>query len=179
MKTLIFLLCFLLTGSNATDESLTWNESVKLSWSDFKAKPDANNDEVALTASGITFGFAVKTSGNKIVDFSTTVYAQFYPSKSWYLKKKGTAHILGHEQLHFDITELYARQFRQQLLALKVNQKVKSQMKKLHASVNKALNEEQKRYDLETRHSMNLEKQKEWETNIQKELNKLKEFKSS
>lgn len=157
---------------------MMWSETTKLTWSDFKAEPDSESDAVALTASGITFGYSVKTSGKRIMDFSTTVEAHFYPNKSWYLKEKSNVHILEHEQLHFDITELYARKFRQQLTKLEVNQNVKAQMERLHTAINEAVNETQRRYDKQTKHSMNIEKQNEWEAFIKKELKGLDQFKS-
>ena len=115
IKSILF--CFLVLGfaRSSNEETMTWNESRKLTWADFKAQPNYDSNAVALTASGITFGYSVKTSGKRIVDFSTTVEAHFYPKKSWHFKDKSDAYILGHEQLHFDITELYARKFRQQL----------------------------------------------------------------
>ena len=178
MKTLIFLLSFFYIGNVLCQESLTWNENTKLTWADFKAVPDSQSNAVAMTGSGITFGFSVQTSEKKIVDFSTTVYAHFYPGKSWCLKEKVSEHILNHEQLHFDITELYTRQFRQELEKLQVSQNVKVQIEKLYKSKNKELNKTQQLYDLQTKHSVNVEKQKEWEAAIQKELTKLDAFKS-
>jgi len=178
LKNLLVFITILFVGSITNEESMTWNETTKLTWTDFKAQPDSTSDAVALTASGITFGYSVKTSGERIVSFSTTVESHFYPNKSWYLKDKSNIHILGHEQLHFDITELYARKFRQQLGKLEVNQNVKEQMNKLHIAIDEAVNETQKRYDLQTNHSMNVEKQKEWEVFIEKELKGLDEFKS-
>jgi hypothetical protein len=157
---------------------MTWNASRKLVWTDFKAAPNQNSGAVALTASGITFGYSLKTSGDRIVDFSSSVEAHFYPHKSWYLKEKGNPYILGHEQLHFDITELYARMFRQQLTQLVVNQNIKEQMRRLHTAINEALDETQKRYDRQSDHSMNLEAQKHWEVKIRGELEKFQEYQS-
>ncbi|GGW73987.1 hypothetical protein GCM10008085_27710 [Winogradskyella epiphytica] len=162
----------------SNEDAKSWSEGQKLSWSDFKGNPDPTSDAVALTASGITFGYSLKTSGKRIVDYRTTVEAHFYPNKSWYVKSRGNHHVLRHEQLHFDITELYARQFRQQLTKLVVNQNLKEQMRSLHDSVNKALNETQIRYDKQTNHSMNIEKQKAWELFVAKELKALDQFKS-
>ncbi|MBU2928571.1 DUF922 domain-containing Zn-dependent protease [Winogradskyella psychrotolerans] len=174
---MILTLFFL--GSTPTEEgSVTWNETAKLTWADFKGTPNSESDAVALTASGITFGYSVKTSGERIVDFTTTVEAHFYPNKSWYLKDKANTYILAHEQLHFDITELYARQFRQQIKKLVVNQNVKEQMNRLHAKINEAVNDMQRRYDEETEHSMNKEMQKQWEVTIRKELSKFDDYKS-
>lgn len=178
MKNLLILFVFLFVGIISNEETVSWDETNKLNWTDFKAAPDSESDAVALTASGITFGYSLKTSGERIVDFSVTVESHFYPNKSWYLKDKANVYILGHEQLHFDITELYARKFRQQLAKLKVNQNVKEQMNRMHTSINEAINETQRRYDLETNHSMNMEKQKEWEAFIERELQRLNQFKS-
>ena len=157
---------------------MLWNESIKLTWADFKASPDLKSRASAITASGITFEYSVKTSGKEVVDFSTKVEAHFYPNKSWFLEKQVDVHILAHEQLHFDITELYARKFRAQIKKLIVNQNVKDQMNRLHATINEAVNETQKRYDAQTNHSMNREMQKEWEITIQKELSEYEDYKS-
>jgi hypothetical protein len=178
LKNLLIIITLLFLGGTSHEESVTWNEKTKLTWADFKAPPSLTSNAVAVTASGITFGYAVKTSGERIVDFSTTVEAHFYPNKSWYIKEKGNPHVLAHEQLHFDITELYARQFRAQITKLIVNQNVKEQMNRLHAKINEAVNETQKLYDEQTNHSMNIEMQEEWETTIQIELKKFEDYKS-
>ncbi|WP_439150911.1 DUF922 domain-containing protein [Winogradskyella sp.] len=169
---------FLLVGSSSNEETLSWTESRKLTWQDFKAEPSEGVEAVALTASGITFGYSLKTSGQRIIDFSTSVHAHFYPNKSWYLEDRSNAYILQHEQLHFDITELYARMFRQQLERLEVNQNLKEQMSRLHTAINEAVNETQKRYDAQTNHSINTEMQEQWNTFINKELLKYSKYKS-
>ena len=178
IKHLIVSLLFLVVVKSTNEDTMTWNESRRLNWTDFKANPNQDSDAVALTASGITFGYSVKTSGERIIDFSTTVEAHFYPNKSWYLKEKGNTYILGHEQLHFDITELHARMFREQLTQLVVNQNVKGQMQRLHTTINEALAQTQKRYDLQSNHSMNVAAQKKWEAFIQEELKKFHKYKS-
>jgi len=178
LKHLLFCFLFLFIGENSNEETVTWNASRKLTWQDFKADPKQNSDAVALTASGITFGYSLKTSGKRIISFSTSVKAHFYPQKSWYFKDKGNDYILGHEQLHFDITELYARKFREQLKRLIVNQNLKEQMNRLHKTINEALNETQKRYDAQSSHSINTEMQKQWEAFIDKALTDLDQYKS-
>jgi len=178
LKYLLISLFVFLVGSESVEETLTWDAYKKLTWADFKANPDADTDAVALTASGITFGYSVKTSGDRIVDFSTTVEAHFYPNKSWYFPEKANTYILEHEQLHFDITELYARKFRQQLSKLEVNQNIKQQMNRLHTAINEVVNKTQRAYDKETQHSIDAVKQREWNNFIEKELNKLDQFKS-
>jgi len=174
----IISILFLFVGSSSNDETISWNDSRKLKWEDFKGNPNSQSDAVALTASGITFGYSVKTSGKRVIDYSTTVKAHFYPKKSWYLSEKADNHILAHEQLHFDITELYARKFRQQLERLVVNQNIKIQMNQIHVAINEALDKTQKTYDEQTNHSIIVEAQSYWENYIKEELAKLDQYKS-
>ncbi len=170
---------FLFVGkSDSNEDTMTWSESRKLTWADFKATPDTSSDAVALTASGITFGYSVKTSSSRIIDFKATVEAHFYPDKSWYIKHKGNNYILKHEQLHFDITELYVRKFRQQLGRLVVNQNIKKQMDQIHVAINEALEKIQKSYDAQTQHSINEGAQEYWQGFVEEELNKLDKYKS-
>ncbi|NRD22851.1 DUF922 domain-containing protein [Winogradskyella litoriviva] len=178
MKNILICLFVLFIGSESNEETIIWDATKKLTWSDFKASPDKESDAVALTASGITFGYSVQTSGKRITEFSTLVESHFYPNKSWYVKASSDVHILAHEQLHFDITELYARKFRAQIAKLQVNQNIKKQLNKLHGDINAELNEAQKKYDLETTHSINAVEQRKWSNYIEKELNRLEEFKA-
>jgi hypothetical protein len=178
LKNILICLFLIFIGSDSNEETLIWDAESKLTWADFKATPDKDSDAVALTASGITFGYSVQTTGKRIVEFSTVVESHFYPNKSWYKIERSDVHILGHEQLHFDITELYARKFRQQISELQVNQNVKKQLNKLHQDINVELNTAQKKYDLETQHSMDAVKQRRWANYVEKELILLEAFKS-
>ncbi|APY07590.1 DUF922 domain-containing protein [Winogradskyella sp. J14-2] len=178
IKHLIISIFLLFVGSSSNEETIAWSNMRKLTWKDFKGSPNPNSDAVALTASGITFGYSVKTAGKRIIGYKTSVQAHFYPDKSWYLSEKADDYILAHEQLHFDITELYVRKFKQQLKRLVVNQNIKTQMKQIHIAINEALDKTQKMYDQQTNHSINVEAQYYWENYIKEELKKLDTFKS-
>ena len=83
-----------------------------------------------------------------------------------------------HEQLHFDITELYARLFRKRL-----DENIKStgdlsKISGISNTIMKEWQEEQDDYDNETNHSMNEKKQAEWNLNLKQRLDALKEFAS-
>ena len=74
--------------------------------------------------------------------------------------------ILKHEQLHFDIAEVFAR---------KLREKIKNHNKEFFdlESYNKEIDLiyqryflYQERYDRETKHSLNIDKQNEWEEKI-------------
>jgi hypothetical protein len=149
---------------------IAWNESYRLSWSDFKDKPDNNDRAVAVTASGITFGFSVKQTDTQVISFTTNVLTHFYPEQSWYKVKETDTHVLGHEQLHFDITELYARKFRQRISQLKVSNAINSQLNRLHEIIKRELSTMQDAYDTETDFSRNVEQQAKWKEQIATEL---------
>ena len=51
-------------------------------------------------------------------------------------------------------------------------------MNGLNDAINKELETLQKKYDAETRHSQDLEKQQEWQTKIVEALNKLSRYSS-
>ena len=176
-KALIFCLFFLNVASN-DEVTLSWTDDYKLTWNDFKGPIKPNTGALAVTASGITFGYSVKTSNGKIIDFSPKVEAHFYPEKSWYIKEKGNAHILAHEQLHFDITELHVRKFRAEISKLNITQNLRNELNKLHQNINDELAIMQSQYDSQTDNSINVEVQKQWEDLVAKALKEFEAFKS-
>lgn len=174
IRVLLFFCCFLLVQDEPV---ISWNESYKLSWTDFKDEPNPRTGAVAITASGITFSYSIRQTNNNVVGFSAEVFAHFYPEQSWYKPEQANNHILGHEQLHFDITELYARKFRSRISQLKVSNNIKVELKTLQNNINAELKELQNRYDAETNYSINIEEQAKWKAYIAQELKKLSRFK--
>jgi len=171
-----FLCLFLVLPTN--EKTIAWNDQRKLTWNDFKAKPKANTSAVALTASGITFGYSVKQSNTEIISFNANVESHFYPNKSWFIKERADNYILAHEQLHFDITELHVRKLREQISKLKVSNSIKNELNILHKNSNAKLSEMQHLYDKQSQHSIHKEAQVKWQYYIKKELKKLEAFKS-
>ena len=85
---LLIVFLFFLNVSSNDEVTISWSDSKKLTWADFKGQIDQNTDAVAVTASGITFSFSVSQSNGVFVDFNAEADAHFYPEKSWYLKDK-------------------------------------------------------------------------------------------
>lgn len=158
---------------------MSWKDTYRLTWNDFKAKPKYNVNAVATTASGITFGFSIRESDTRVISFSTEVHAHFYPDQSWCKPESVNDHVLGHEQLHFDITELFARKFRKRISLLKTTNDVAKRLREIHKNINKELAAFQDKYDAETDFSRNIEVQLQWEVFIEKELKILDYFKST
>lgn len=159
--------------SEAYKNFFSWNAGRKLQWSDFKGKAVPNANESAMTASSVEFSYA--TNGRQIM---WEVMAKFYPDISWSKQADQSDYILQHEQGHFDITELYARLFRKQL-----SEQVKTaadvpKMQSIGKLILKDWDKEENRYDQETRHSLDKEKQAEWLKNLQERMDALKDFAS-
>ncbi len=172
----IFTSFFLLQGD--VIEELSWHEDYKLTWDDFKGQPNLDTDAVAVTASGITFSYSVKKSETKIHGFQTLVKAFFYPEHSWCKSNLVDEHVLGHEQLHFDITELHARIFRQKIVQLKPHIDIAKSLQNLHENIETELKSTQNAYDSESNYSIDTVGQQKWQLDIAKRLKTLERYKS-
>lgn len=155
---------------------MAWSPDYKLQWSDFQGQPNTSSDAAATTASGITFGYRLSETDGEITQFKADVTAHFYPEKSWFKPQEVSNHILGHEQLHFDITELHARKLRQQISKLTISKSVADKMDALHMEILKELSAMQNQYDTATDYSRNREQQQLWKNDIQEQLYVLKAF---
>ena len=85
-----------------------------------------------------------------------------------------------HEQLHFDIAELQARKIRKGIEDLK--KKKTKDINVYSKLIDKNLNELQEKnleFDSKTLHGTLTDKEKEWEQNIARDLNVLKDFMST
>lgn len=174
----LLILCFGLLFFQGDKTGVSWDEKVKLTWKDFKGKPNLNSDAVAVTASGITFSYSIKKTKSKVLGFKTRIKADFYPEHSWCKKGEVDNHVLSHEQLHFDITELHARLFKEKVAVLKPSNNIAEQLQKCHKEIDLALEKMQNKYDNESNYSINKEGQALWKDYVAKELKRLHKYKS-
>ena len=150
---------------SAQEEVMLWEPSLRLEWSDFKGDPPKSKRVAATTASGISYSYSAKGSGgNYTLDFDVQTY--FYPKKSWYHPESCDEVVLSHEQLHFDISELFARKLRIRLREGRFSEDVKAEVRRIFTSVNEELSAFQNRYDLETDFSRDRKAQTQWNREI-------------
>jgi hypothetical protein len=150
-------------------EAILWEPGLKLAWHDFKARPASRSNAAAITASGISYEFSTEENNGEF-ELEFTVHTYFYPGRSWYQPEVCDAVILSHEQLHFDISELFARKFRKVLQETRFSRNVKAEVGALFRQVNRELAEFQDEYDKETNFSRNREQQQIWNMNIARAL---------
>lgn len=122
LKNIFFFVGFitLLSFSFVKDDFILWQENKKLKIQDFKAD---NKDTVkvnrqqflgAISAIRIEYS-SFQRNKNSVPEFSIKTY--FDPNESWMLLKND--YVLQHEQIHFDLTELYARKMRKSVESLR------------------------------------------------------------
>ena len=148
------------------DTIVIWSKNKKLMWCDFKGVEKDKNINGATSSTGIM----MLPYMNKDKKYSYKVLACFYKNTSS-TNTNSSNYILNHEQLHFDITELFARKIRQEIKI----QELKSSYVD-HISIYRKSHKEYRRYqnlyDIETNHSTNFENQKKWDFKIFQELKK-------
>ncbi len=167
---LLFLLWpVCLFAQTSSNDQIPWEENRKLTWADYKGKPDPNADAAASTATYIGIEYSMKNNS-----FSYKITCSFSQTRSWGLHK--TDYILAHEQGHFDIAEIFARKLNKEMSQYVFNARSYQQdLKKIYDKVMLEKEKMQNQYDAETNHSIIKDKQEEW---LKKIAGLLLEFKA-
>jgi hypothetical protein len=152
------------------DTIIVWTESRKLNWADFQ-RPSHERTQGAQSDIGLSI---VSTRTNSSINY--VVFPYFYKQRS--STNSSSAHILKHEQIHFDIAEVYARKIRRKLKELEHTAFDRKRYEREIDRIYSAYLKEQEDFDKETGHSIVTEKQKIWEQKITSELSRLRSFKS-
>ena len=173
MGKIISIGCILFLGflgfAQEIEEGILWDENKRLSWSDFKGKVPPAAVPAATTASGVSYTYTANLLHHEVkLDFKVNAY--FYSNESWYKPSVCTDNTLAHEQLHFDIAELFARKMRNRLRRTSFSDDVKEEVRKIYKDILRALKDYQDQYDWETNFSRNPEKQVEWNQKIEEAL---------
>ncbi len=174
---LLFLICYPILSFGqeqiiANDSIIKWETNKKLIWSDFLGVADENVFGYAMTSYKIEVipSEVMVDENNNIQNYETlNVVVNFYKYHSWYIKDD--IDLLNHEQLHFDIAEIFARKMRKYFKELQLNQV--TQFSSYIECYNLFWEESrtyQKLYDSETRHGLDKEKNKQWSIKIKEEL---------
>lgn len=106
-----------------------------------------------------------------------SIFACFAKKESWVHPDKKEAPLLTHEQLHFDICELFVRKLRKKISETPLSLlNSDNQIKALFEESWNAYQVNQNLYDEETEHGLIEAAQKKWINNVKEELNTLAEF---
>ncbi len=169
---------FSLRAQDHVPDTLFWKSDYKLNKEDFKGLPDTSNpyykDKTAASAVEIAAsGYWEKDLPNFKVD------VMFIKSQSWYRDSIFYDNVLGHEQLHFDITELFARKIKAKFAQLRDSNC--SDIDVYTSMIEGLLDERSaydEMYDKQTNHGVNYQEQKAWVERVRNELMELQQYSS-
>ena len=184
---LVFIQFVLCNGfaQQAKPATILWSKGRALAIADFTII--ANNDysiikgnNLAITRTGITYSIKAPRSHRGTIEIH--VYATMYPSNS-YLREKvlndtpeNRNYLLQHEQKHFDISEIYAREAVKCLKGLTLTERFNTEISDLMKNIFKEAEAFQDLYDKETNNGRSAPMQKQWDQKIAERLMELKGF---
>ena len=168
---------------------IAWSPDRPLTWNDFhgSVRSGADEQQAAETMSSISWTYRYELQWSPS-DCSFTVadvesIAEFHPDGSWVRPGHETDAILHHEQLHFDISQLYRQRFAARVAPL-VGESHSCQGRNARSAARYAENEirdligsiyediwqshlnDQATYDRETRHGIDTTAQATWAQKI-------------
>ncbi len=149
-----------------TSAEILWSPTQRLGIADFRG-PSGADGLSAEASTGIGSKSVAEADGRH---FRITITSFFDPCDSWMRAEERNAYTLGHEQVHFDITELHARQ-----LARRYREEVRNAKdfmrvhQRYYEEVWKRSREMQQRYDREVYNDP--EAQVRWQIDIARRIN--------
>jgi predicted secreted Zn-dependent protease len=170
---LAYMFSFAAQAQTIQGGTLHWSASRPLVLADFKSRPRPDEAHAALTSATIVAQVACHSN-----QFSGHVQAAFDPTRSWVRDPATiTPKLLRHEQLHFDITEVYARRLRQKLAGVRIPcADLGPTFERLSKGVYADWEKAEDQYDRDTNHGLKPAQQAQWETQIQQQLLELAAF---
>lgn len=182
MKVLLYCTIFLfgiLMNASAQEVIINGKPGQRLLvWSDFTGTPDETANYFASTYWSLNYKYSgVKMDTDTVSLKGLELTLQFDGTRSWLKEGKGTEDLLKHEQGHFDIGRLCQLEI---LATVKTTLFTKTEFKtQLKTIFNNTLDKYKKlgrKYDEETNHSINKEKQEEWNNFLLSEKERLQKL---
>lgn len=162
--------------SSTTTDVIYWTPDYKLTWEDFEGDPNYMHnykDVSAMTVSGI-----VDYRGCEEGKIIYKIKSYFEKKYSWVKLAGRNDHTLEHEQIHFDITELYARKLRKELAERSFQCGQEVEFEKFVNDFLQGWQKMQEDYDVETGYSNRHDEQHEWIDKVREELKEYEEYRS-
>ncbi len=170
---LFFIFSLPLYAQTNSGSLLQWSKNAKLTWNDFQGVPP----KTVGKESARSF-IEIRTRGvwkHHLPRFRVLVW--FKKSDSW--ARDTSRALLDHEQLHFDIGELYGRKIKKAFSKFsRQGDTVMKDYSRVVTTYYGACENDNTLYDSETAHGINPRQQQEWEVKVAKELNRLRKYRT-
>jgi len=155
-----------------TDSILIWSSNRKLRWSDFLSSKKLNNTDPTQSMIGITAKPYYTDSGT----YEYKILAYFHKFQS--IANAKNDYVLNHEQVHFDIAELFARKMRKEIAQLEATKGdlTSEDYTTIYTTLFNEYRAYQHQYDTETNHSTHYVMQQLWDAKVADDLKDLAAF---
>ena len=168
LKVTIVSLCLLVCLAYESGDYIYWNQRRYLTWEDFRVKRQVLKEEKYVAGTDCSCKILIRPEGSLI---HLQVNAVVNKMGSWVKESSRNAKVLAHEQGHFDIVEINARNFRRDIKAHAFKAATySSELDSMTRVCWAETNAEQDLYDKETAHSNNSEAQSAWLKKIELDL---------
>jgi FtsZ-binding cell division protein ZapB len=161
----LFLLLVLFYTAQSTKAQIKWSADRPLVWDDFKGPIDQSSEHTASTYGQYKYSYMCHRTGDKYA-VKVKLDSWFDESISWKKPDKLSDALLKHEQIHFDIHELYARKMEKAFNDYKYTSDYQNELKDIFQKYLEEERSMQAQYDSETNHSKIKDKQLEWEERV-------------
>lgn len=154
---------------------IEWRSTYKLVWGDFKAGVPSKHEFSALS----NIGFKFSVNQPNLTSLNVYLLTIFNRDNSWVKRTHKSGNLLNHEQKHFDLYEVWMRKCRKEIIETITLKNAKDKLESLVTKYHKLALKDQTKYDNQSKHSINTEKQAEWDKKISEELEEYKDYASS
>lgn len=150
---------------NGFDHAITWGQ-----FQTRTARPaDAGDEDAEIrTGSATTYGWRERNGVVSVTSVTTSVTVN--RELSWVVRGQATDALLRHEQGHYDIQALGARETHRRISELTASSSAELEREKraIEREVQQKVDEKNTRYDDQTNHSRNAAQQRNWEGSIRR-----------
>jgi len=177
---LVMLIGSFLLGNNSllAQDTIYWSPERPLAWEDFIAVPEKGATESAQAATGVALEFQYRETDQKGKwEYQYKVYSYFLPYLSWKKPQDINYYLLEHEQTHFHISELLARKLKEELSKMIADENVGVEAERIYNKMQKDHAALQNKYDQDTKNSLEIDQQLEWQQKIQDSLKQYEDWK--
>jgi len=148
-----------------------------ISWSDFQplsSRPQGVDEDAQIHPEMRPGNIKLGRKSNAVVITDITIDITLVGADCWVVSGQSSNDLLKHEQGHYDILALSAREFHNKLLKLsaKSTQDLQQQVNDLKSKMEKTVQKVDKRYDTQTNHSRDTQNQQLWNKKISEEKQK-------
>lgn len=154
------------SNSDVDENKIAWHKDNQLVWDDYLGNPILHGRYNAESSLQISYRLGI-TRKDDDVKVNFTVKCLFDKESSWVNPANRTNTLLEHEQLHFDIAEVYARRLRKKFTETDFSLKnYRTKSSDIFDNNFKDYQKFQAHYDAETNHGIKQMKQIIWNKKV-------------